>query len=133
MSLSLQYGPFHYSPFANIQKPTTSTFFNRFSCNWYQNSWFIKICHIRHSNHQGCHPLLIQAFSELLRIDCCFFTLDVWERNKKRKDLRYKTQRNEIKGKSKEFGRRKREGKCLSCYHSYSIYSDTISTHVTYP
>ena len=29
-SLSLQYGRFHYSPFANIQTPTTSTFFNRF-------------------------------------------------------------------------------------------------------
>ena len=27
---SLQYGRFHYSPFANIQTPTTSTFFNRF-------------------------------------------------------------------------------------------------------
>ena len=26
MSLSLQYGRFHYSPFANIQTPTTSTF-----------------------------------------------------------------------------------------------------------
>ena len=26
MSLSLQYGPFQYIPFANIQTPTTSTF-----------------------------------------------------------------------------------------------------------
>ena len=57
-SLSLQYGPFHYSQFANIQTPTISTFFNRFRCNWYQNSWFNKIFRIKHSNRQGCRLLL---------------------------------------------------------------------------
>ena len=47
----------HYSPFANIQTPITSALFNRFRWNWYQNSWFIKIFHIKHNNNQGCRPL----------------------------------------------------------------------------
>ena len=49
--------PLPLSPFANIQTPIISTFFNRFRRNWYQNSWFIKILHIKHSYHQGCRPL----------------------------------------------------------------------------
>ena len=55
-SLSLQYGRFHYNAFANIQTPKTSSFFDRFKWNWYQNAWLIKISHIQHSNHHGCRP-----------------------------------------------------------------------------
>ena len=31
--------------------------FNRFRRNGYQNAWFIKIFHIKHSYPQGCRPL----------------------------------------------------------------------------
>ena len=65
-SLSLQYGRYHYSPFVNIQTPTTSTFFNRFRWNWYQNSWFIKIFHIKHGNIQVCRPLWEQGIPQLI-------------------------------------------------------------------
>ena len=69
--------PLPLNPFANIQTPTTSTFFNRLRQNWYQNSWFIEIFHIKHSNHQGCqyfrfyeqfkfHAQLIWAWKELI-------------------------------------------------------------------
>ena len=71
-SLSLQYGRFHYSPFANTQTPTPSTFFNRFRWNWYQSSWFISIFHINHDNHQGCSPLNIQY---LIKVKLLFSAL----------------------------------------------------------
>ena len=33
--------------------------FDRFRWNWYQKSWFIKIFHIKRTNHKGCRPLLL--------------------------------------------------------------------------
>ena len=68
------------SPFANIKTPTTSTFFNRFRWNWYQNSWFVKIFHIKHSIFRVAVPFKtnssIKHYNSIISVqpivfECC--------------------------------------------------------------